>query len=115
MNLPEGVEPEDLDPEPQPVQLQQAQGAQGTPQGTQRTPQDMQQDAANMDAQRANEARKFLRWAKGKRTPDVTKFASDVLDDGDKWALLLEAQDTRHTGWVERIQGHAVSARPRRR
>jgi HK97 family phage portal protein len=92
LNLPEGVEPEDLDPEPQPVQLQQAPVQ----------PQDQQQQGnapvppanAPQDAQQArqDEARKFLRWAKGKRAPDVARFASDVLTDDDKRALLADVE-----------------------
>jgi HK97 family phage portal protein len=90
LNLPEGVEPEDLDPEPQPVQLQQA-----PPQ-----PQDRQQGNApvppangqNAQQARQDEARKFLRWAKGKRAPDVARFASDVLSDDDKRALLADIE-----------------------
>jgi HK97 family phage portal protein len=90
LNLPEGVEPEDLDPEPQPVQLQQAPVQ----------PQDQQQGNApvppangqNAQQARQDEARKFLRWAKGKRQPDVARFASDVLTDDDKRALLVDVE-----------------------
>lgn len=106
LNLPEGVEPEDLDPEPHPVQLQQAnalagtQGAQDSPQQAQDAQQDTVQGGAPQDAQRANEARKFLRWAKGKRQPDVAAFASDVLTDDDKRALLLDIADvSTREGW----------------
>jgi len=100
LNLPEGVEPEDLDPEPQPVQLQQAaqdaqqaQAAQDGQGGAQGTQQDTAQGGAQPEALRANEARKFLRWAKGKRSPDVALFASDVLSDADKRGLLIEHAD----------------------
>ena len=103
LNLPEGIEPEDLDPEPQPVQLQQAAqdaaGAQGAQDG-QGAQQDTPQGGAQPEALRANEARKFLRWAKGKRTPDVAAFASDVLTDDDKRALLIEHTDiSTLEGW----------------
>ncbi len=92
LNLPEGVEPEDLNPEPQPVQLQQApqdaqQGDNNGVQDTQGQGGQGQQGQAQVDA-RQQEARKFLRWAKGKRQPDVTRFVSDVLTDSDKLALL---------------------------
>jgi HK97 family phage portal protein len=87
VKLPEGVEPEDLDPEPQPVVLQQAPVQQ----------QDQQQGNApvpptNAPDARQDEARKFLRWAKGKRAPDVARFASDVLTDDDKRALLADVE-----------------------
>jgi hypothetical protein len=108
LNLPEGVEPEDLDPEPQPVQLQQAnalagaQGAQDGPQQAQGTQQDTPQGGAQPEALRANEARKFLRWAKGKRFPHewVSDFVSMVLSDDDKRALLIEHADvSTRDGW----------------
>jgi len=108
LNLPEGVEPEDLDPEPQPVQLQQAnalagaQGAQDGPQQAQGTQQDTPQGGAQPEALRANEARKFLRWAKGKRFPHewVSDFVSLVLSDDDKRALLMENADvSTRDGW----------------
>jgi SPP1 gp7 family putative phage head morphogenesis protein len=81
LQLPEGVEPEDLDPEPQPVQLQ-------TPPQTEPETQEGEQPAPDTEQRRQDEARKFLRWAKGKRAPDVGRFVSDVLTDDDKRALL---------------------------
>jgi len=106
LNLPEGVDFDDLDPEPQPVQLQQApppqgaQGAQDGPQHAEDAQQDTVQGGAPQDAQRANEARKFLRWAKGRRSVDVAAFASDVLTDDDKRALLLDIADvSTREGW----------------
>ena len=102
LNLPEGVTPEDLDPEPQPQQLQQApQDAQGANNGVQDTQGQGQQGQgqAQVDA-RQQEARKFLRWAKGKRQLDVAAFASDVLTDADKRALLIEHADvSTRDGW----------------
>ena len=110
LNLPEGVEPEDLDPEPQPVQLQQAaqdaqqQGANNGVQDTQGQGQQGQQQGQAPVAPdaRQQEARKFLRWAKGKRNPHewVSDFVSLVLSDDDKRALLLEHADvSTRDGW----------------
>ena len=100
LNLPEGVTPEDLDPEPQPQQLQQApQDAQGANNGVQDTQGQGQQGGqgqAQVDA-RQQEARKFLRWAKGKKAPDVSRFTSDILTDDDKRALLGEHDHDHET------------------
>jgi len=85
LSLPEGITPEDLDPEPQPVQLVQA--APDAAQGEQRPP---AQDAPDANDARAQETRKFLRWAKGKRQPDPAQFSSAILSDADKRALLGE-------------------------
>jgi len=75
IDLPEGIDYEDLDPEPQPMQLQ--------PVGMDATSQD------DADAQeREAEAARFKRWAAKRKEPDVTAFKSDILSDTDKEALL---------------------------
>ena len=108
LNLPEGVTPEDLDPEPQPVQLQQAaqdaqqQGANNGVQDGQGQGQQGQGQAQVAPDARQQEARKFLRWAKGKRNPHewVSDFVSLVLSDDDKRALLIENADvSTRDGW----------------
>jgi hypothetical protein len=67
------------------VQLVQA--APDAAQGEQRPP---AQDAPDANDARAQETRKFLRWAKGKRQPDPAQFSSAILSDADKRALLGE-------------------------
>jgi HK97 family phage portal protein len=77
---------EEQQAQPVPPQLQP--GPQNAPQQAPQGTQDMQAQ----NAQRQDEARKFLRWAKGKRAPDVARFASDVLTDDDKRALLADVE-----------------------
>ena len=40
--------------------------------------------------QRSEEEKRFIRWAKRRMSPDVTKFASTILTDAEKAALLGE-------------------------
>ncbi len=87
LHLPDGIEPEDLDPEPQPQTITVLPPQQ---QPAQLADSQAQTDAPAVDA-RQQEARKFLRWAKGKRSPDVARFASDILSDADKRALLADS------------------------
>ena len=75
LELPEGITYEDLDPEPQPVELATA-------------PQDAQ-DAPDREEEEA----RFKRWAAKRKQPDVTKFRSAILTDEDKAALLGETGD----------------------
>jgi hypothetical protein len=77
------------------VQDGQGQGQQG------RQGQAQVENMPMMDA-RQQEARKFLRWAKGKRFPHewVSDFVSLVLSDDDKRALLIEHADvSTRDGW----------------
>lgn len=70
IDLPEGITFDDLDPEPQPMELvaeaQDAQGAQ----------------------EREEEEARFKRWAAKRKAPDVSAFKSAILSDADKEALL---------------------------
>ena len=102
LNLPEGVTPDDLDPEPQPVVLQgaQQQGANNGVQDTQGQGQQGQGQAEVAPNARQQEERKFLRWAKGRRVVDLAAFASDLLTDDDKRLLLLDVADvSTREGW----------------
>ena len=70
MELPEGIEFDDLDPEPQPVELVAEAG-----------------NAPNAQQREEEEAR-FKRWATKRKAPDVSAFKSDILSDAEKEALL---------------------------
>ena len=70
MELPEGIEFDDLDPEPQPVELVAEAGNAPTAQ------------------QREEEEARFKRWATKRKAPDVSAFKSDILSDAEKEALL---------------------------
>jgi hypothetical protein len=76
--LPDGVKYEDLDPEPQPVVVQ----APAVLDDALPPPIDVERDA---------EAKRLLRWAKRRGSPDVTSFVSDLLTDEDKAAILLRS------------------------
>lgn len=80
LSLPDGVTYEDLDPEPMPAQLAQAQAVTQAPMGSMVPMGDSTAKAA--------ELRRLRRWAKGKRDPDVDKFESDVLTRAEKMAAL---------------------------
>lgn len=49
-------------------------------------------EPASADAEREAEMRRFRRWAAKRRHPDPAKFASDLLSDADKRALLAEIE-----------------------
>lgn len=78
LELPEGIEYEDLDPDPAEVaQMQRAMA--GEPEEP-----DDDEDA------RAEERKRFERWAKRRKYPDPADFKSTILTDAEKEALLGE-------------------------
>lgn len=87
IELPEGYEYTDLDPEPQPapiiVQQVDAQPVPGLP-----APEE--DDTDDDEKQRDEERKRFVRWAKKRVHPDVADFKSVFLTDEEKEALLDE-------------------------
>jgi hypothetical protein len=80
LKLPEGVEYADLEPEPQPITV--------LPSPSFVEPRQLPAPAGAAREGEAEEIRKLRKWAKGKPSPDVTKFKSDILSDGAKRKAL---------------------------
>lgn len=85
VDLPQGVEYEDLDPqgpEPKPEPpLQEQDLERGQEEG---------QPPPEFEPERAAELRRFRAWAKRRAQPDPAKFQSDRLSEADKQAVLDE-------------------------
>jgi hypothetical protein len=91
LNLPDGVTPEMLD-EPL-AQEQELQRQQNEAQMARRQPPQPAQLPAPSgyeEHQREQEVRRLQRWAKGKKEPDVDRFASRILTREQKVAALVE-------------------------
>jgi hypothetical protein len=81
LELPEGIEYDDLDPEPQPVELAAA------PLDAQNA---SEREEEPEDDKRETERKRFRTWARKRKHPDPDAFKSDLLSDADKEALLGE-------------------------
>lgn len=80
LQLPEGIKPEDLDPEPQPV-------AQPAPQPMPAMPQD-EMTEHDEESPVEMERKRFTRWAKKRANPDIEAFKSDILSLEERRVLL---------------------------
>lgn len=74
-------------PQPEPMQPDMMQ--EDTTDGEVQTQDQGQVGQEVTPAAKSDEVRKFLKWAKGKKTPDPAKFASDILTLEERTNLLL--------------------------
>lgn len=115
LELPSGLDYEDLDPEPQPQPQEQPQPQAVTMTVTDTLPPEVQQaspsksvapDDDEPDMRRDVEVQVFRRWYKKRKHPDVAKFGSDILTDADKAAIAAEidAEDAAGTDAFFRVE-----------
>jgi hypothetical protein len=88
--LPDGVTYEMLDQDLQAEQELERQQAEAQ---MARLAQPRQLTGPTQDEARAEEVRRLKRWAKGKKSPDVDKFDSAILDRADKMSALGIQED----------------------
>jgi hypothetical protein len=93
LELPQGVEYEDLDPEPGSKYVDVVAAPQNVPDAMQR------EAAQDREAEREEELKRFRAWAKKRKSPDPTAFKSDVLTEEDKGAALTEMRGHFPVGW----------------
>lgn len=93
LELPDGVTYEELDPEPAPVVVV-------SPPAPSQAPQvETDNDDDDTPDVRAEEVRRFLRWAKKRSDPDPAAFRSAILSDDEKGALLGEMRSGFRLDW----------------
>jgi hypothetical protein len=90
LELPEGVEYDDLDPDPAEVAAAQA-DAQAAPE---------RQAEPDDDDERETERKRFRAWARKRKNPDAAAFKSELLSDAEKEALLGETSARFRVEWA---------------
>src|SRR4030095_4757783 len=107
LNLPDGVDYEDLDE--QLAVDQELQRAQAQAQMARLAQPAQPAQLPDQQQQRAEEVRRLKRWAKGKKAPDVLRFHSDILTTAEKIAALsADAASDAGSGDKEEANGEAA-------